>query len=950
MVNVSDHAPRLDAALPGVFRTDATTRAAYSSDASIYRQVPVAVAEPRSAAELARVMELAVAEGLPVTVRGGGTSIAGNAIGAGVVIDTSRHLRRIRAIDPEARTAVVEPGVVLDELRAAAGRYGLTFGPDPSSHSRCTLGGMIGNNACGSHSVAWGITSANVEALRLLLPDGRELEAGRGTSGDAGLDAGLERLRDAHLGPLRTELGRFSRQVSGYGLHHLLPENGFDVAKALVGAEGTCGLVTEATVTLVPVPRVRALAVLGFPDVYAAAEAAPFAAQSGALTVEGMAADLLTALRAQPGRADAGGDLPPGGGWLYCEVGGDTAAGARDAAHALAEAVAARMAGTTSVVVDDPARMRALWWIREAGSGIVTRLPDGDEAWPGWEDSAVPPARLAVYLRELYGLMGEHGLRGVPYGHFGEGCLHLRADFALGEPRGVAGYRAFVEDAARLVLSHGGTVSGEHGDGRARSELLTEMYSPELMRAFAAFKDSFDPQDRLNPGVIVDPAPLDADLRPGPGRDALAITPVHALTRDRGSFAAAVHRCVGVGACRNLDTGAMCPSFKVTRDEVHSTRGRARVLAEMLRGESLPDGWRSREAYEALDLCLSCKACASDCPVNVDMATYKAEFLHRHFARRRRPMAHYSMGWLPLWSRLATAVPGTSRLLNAALAREPVAAAVKRAAGIEPRRTMIRFAERTLRDWFRGVHGGPRPGPAGTVVLWPDTFTEHHAPETGQAAVEVLEALGYRVLIPPGRVCCGLTWHSTGQLGVARRVLKHTLRVLRPALDAGFPIVGLEPSCTVTLRDEAPELVADDPRAKRLAELTVTLAELVARHEGRWPFGTLDAAAISQVHCHQEAKGSYTPDLAVLERLGVRTDVIGAGCCGLAGNFGFEPGHWEVSQGCAERELYPKVRGADGELILADGFSCRTQIAQGTGRKALHLAQVLRQALRKDGP
>ena len=968
---------RLSAALPGVFRTDLTTRTAYSSDASVYRRVPVAVAEARSADDLARIMELAAAEGLPITARGGGTSIAGNAVGPGIVIDTSRRFNRILSIDPEARTAVVEPGVVLDDLRAAAAPYGLTFGPDPSSHSRCTIGGMIGNNACGSHSVAWGITSANVEALDLLLPDGRELSATRGGSGDPAVDAELTRLRDAHLAPLRTELGRFSRQVSGYGLHHLLPENGFDVAKALVGSEGTCGLVTRATVRLVPVPAVRALAVIGFPDVFMAAELAPFAARAGALTVEGMAADLLTALRAQPGRADAGSDLPPGGGWLYCEVGGATVEEAHEAALVLVEAVRGTFPRATAVVVDEPARMRALWWIREAGSGIVTRLPDGGEAWPGWEDSAVPPEKLAGYLRGLYALMEEHGLRGVPYGHFGEGCLHLRVDFGLGDPRGVAGFRRFMEAAADLVVSHGGTVSGEHGDGRARSELLRRMYSPELLDAFKAFKAIFDPSGLLNPGVVVDPAPMDADLRPGAGRDALSVTPVHALTRDKGSFAAAVHRCVGVGACRNLETGAMCPSFKVTRDEVHSTRGRARVLAEMLRGESVKGGWRSEEAREALDLCLSCKACASDCPVNVDMATYKAEFLHRHYAGRLRPLAHYSMGWLPLWSRLVTGTPGAARTANAALRLPAVAAAAKRMAGVEPRREMIRFAEESLRDWFRkrrderdgrggragragragggagGEHAAPvgrgerrAGGGQGKVVLWPDTFTNFHQPEVGKAAVEVLEALGHEVLMPPGRVCCGLTWHSTGQLRVTQRVLRRTLDILEPALDAGLPIVGLEPSCTVMLRDEATELLPDDPRAGRLAANTVTLAELVASHKGGWPFRRLDAEAVAQVHCHQEAKGSYDPDRAVLERLGVAPDVVGAGCCGLAGNFGFEPGHWEVSQACAERELYPKVRQAgEDDLILADGFSCRTQIAQGTGDRALHLAEVLHRAL-----
>ncbi|GLW62675.1 lactate dehydrogenase [Actinomadura rubrobrunea] len=929
--------------LPGVFRTDPAARAAYSSDASLYRQVPVAVAEPRSVEELARVLEIAADAGLPVTMRGGGTSIAGNSIGPGVVVDTSRHLDRILEIDPDARTAVVQPGVVLDDLRAAAGEHGLTFGPDPSTHSRCTLGGMIGNNACGSHSVAWGTTADNVLALKVLTADGKELHARRGTSGDGELDAGLIRLRDACLAPLRTELGRFSRQVSGYGLHHLLPERGFDVAKALVGSEGTCGVVTEATVRLVPVPAARALVVLGFPDVFAAAEMAPAVAGMGALTVEGMASDLLAALRSQPGRAGAGAELPAGGGWLYCEVGGDSVEHAREAARALVRSVRERLPEVTSVVVDEPRRMRALWWIREAGAGIVTRLPEGGEAWPGWEDSAVPPAALAGYLRDLYALMREHGFRGVPYGHFGEGCVHLRVDFDLPDKRGVAAYRAFVEEAADLVVSYGGSVSGEHGDGRARSELLTKMYSRELLDAFAAFKGVFDPGRRLNPGVLVDPAPLDADLRPGPGRDALPVTPVHALTRDAGSFAAAVHRCVGVGACRNLHVGSMCPSFKVTRDEVHSTRGRARVLAEMLRGSTVTDGWRSDEVMAALDLCLSCKACARECPVNVDMATYKAEFLHRHYAGRVRPMAHYSMGWLPLWSRMVSGAP--ARFVNAALARERVAGVVKRVAGIEPRRRMVRFAEESLQRWYR--RRGPRPGGGTPVVLWPDTFTNFHAPQVGRDAVEVLEALGYRVLIPPGRVCCGLTWHSTGQLDVARRVLRHTLDVLRPALDNGLPIVGLEPSCTVMLREEARELLPDDERAGRLADGVRTLAEVVAAHDGEWPFAPLGVRAVTQVHCHQEAKGSYDADLAVLERLGVDADVVGAGCCGLAGNFGFEPGHWEVSQGCAERELYPKVRAAsDDDLVLADGFSCRTQIAQGTGRDGVHLAEVLARALR----
>ncbi|MHA6803042.1 FAD-binding and (Fe-S)-binding domain-containing protein [Salinifilum ghardaiensis] len=932
----------LTTALPGLVSTDLTTRAAYTSDASVYRQVPLAVVHPRDGEDARVALRLATEGGVPVTARGGGTSIAGNALGPGIVVDFSRNSDRILGIDPEARTARVQPGVVLDDLQAAAGRHGLAFGPDPSTHSRCTLGGMIGNNACGARSVLTGTTADNTLALTMLRPDGSQLDVRGSSTGDERTDQGLRALRDSNRALLRTELGRFNRQVSGYGLGHLLEENGGDVAKALVGSEGTCGLLTEATVQLVDVPAARALLVLGFPDVYAAAAAAPELAAAGARTVEGMAADLLAALRTRPGKAGAGAELPDGGAWLYCETGGAT----RDEAHQRARQLQRRARGhsgsVTSTVVTDPAAMRALWHIREAGAGIVTRLPDGGAAWPGWEDSAVPPEHLAEYLHDLYRLLGEHGLRGVPYGHFGEGCLHLRVDFELGTAGGLARYRSFLNEAAEVLVGYGGSVSGEHGDGRARSELLSTMYSPAMLTCFAGFKHQFDPAGLLNPGVLVDPAPLDADVRPGPGDRTFDLTPVHALSADNGSFPEAVHRCVGVGACRSMRGGSMCPSYKVTRDEVHSTRGRARVLAEMLRGETIQDGWRSEEVREALDLCLSCKACANDCPVNVDMATYKAEFLHHHYAGRLRPRAHYSMGWLPLWSRLVTAVPGAARLVNALLSRPQLANRVKELGGIESRREMIRFAPQPLTRWLR------RRGSRGrsSVVLWPDTFTNFHEPHVGRAAVEVLEALGHRVVLPQREVCCGLTWHSTGQLDVARRVLKRSLDALAPHLAVGRPVVGLEPSCTITLRAEAEELLPHDPRARKLAEHTVTLAELVAEHDGPWPFGRIDADAICQVHCHQEAKGSHGPDREVLSALGIDPDVVSAGCCGLAGNFGFERGHWEVSQGCAELELYPKVRAAGaGDLVLADGFSCRTQIAQGTQRRGMHLAEVLQRAL-----
>ncbi|GAB49726.1 FAD-binding and (Fe-S)-binding domain-containing protein [Mobilicoccus pelagius] len=938
--------------MPGL-RTDAATRAAYVSDASIYRRVPEGVVEPRSASVVADAVRWARAQGLSVTSRGGGTSVAGNAIGTGLVVDTSRHLTGI-AIDPARRSATVEPGVVCDALRVAAGEHGLTYGPDPSTHSRCTIGGMVGNNACGSHSVAWGTSAENLVALRMVLADGREVEATRGSCSDPRIEAELRVLVEENEELIRRELGRFPRQVSGYGLHYLLPEHGFDVAKALAGSEGTCGVFTQLTVALVAPPAATVLVVLGYEDAFLAAADAARLRLPGVTTIEGMGSDLVAALRTRPGQETAGSTLPAGGAWLYCEVGGDTPEEAVARAEDLV--AAATVAGPDSLrVVTDRAETRTLWGIREAAAGIATRRADGGEAWPGWEDSAVPAEHLADYLRDLYALMARLGLTGIPFGHFGEGCIHVRIDFELGTEAGVARYREFIEAAADLVATYGGSVSGEHGDGRARSELLSRMYSPEMLALFARFKAIFDPENALNPGVLVDPEPIDAGVRPGPGIRTNVVIPVHALSRDGGDVASAVNRCVGVGACRS-DAGAMCPSYHATRDEVHTTRGRARVLAEMLRGEFLDDGWRSEAAREALDLCLSCKACATECPVNVDMATYKAEFLHEHYRGRIRPLAHYSMGWLPLAAAAVTSLR-LGGLVNRITSIRPLEVAVMKAAGVESRRRMISFAEQLpFTGWFaerrRRGEAPQRPADAAreTLVLWPDTFTNHLSPHVGVAAVEVLEALGYDVVVPDGRVCCGLTWHSTGQLDVTKAVLRHTLDVLEPHLAAGRRVVGLEPSCTVMLT-EAHELLPDDPRAEQLAELVATLAEVVAPHAAdagsRWPFARLDAAAVAQVHCHLKAKGSYDPDRVVLRRLGVDLDEVGGGCCGLAGNFGFEPGHYEVSTACAERELFPKVGCCeDDDLVLADGFSCRTQIEQGTGRSGLHLAEVLRRALR----
>ncbi|MGV9238123.1 FAD-binding and (Fe-S)-binding domain-containing protein [Streptomyces nigra] len=945
----------LRAAVRGEVGFDVTSRALTTMDASNYRRVPLGVVAPMDADDIAAALAVCRDHRVPVVARGGGTSIAGQATGTGVVLDFTRHMDQLVSLDPETRTAVVQPGLVLDRLQEAAAPHGLRFGPDPATHSRCTLGGMIGNNSCGAHSVAWGTTADSVRELDVLSARGERLRLGRDW---AGAPDGLRALVEGDLARLRTGFPELPRRISGYALDALLPEHGADVARSFCGSEGTLGILTEAVVRLVPAPRARALAVLAYADESAAAEAAAGLLPLGPLTVEGMAADLVPASAA----------LPRGGAWLFVETGGESEGEAR----ARAEAIVRAADVVDAAVVTDPAGQRALWRLREDASGTATRMPDGTEAWPGWEDCAVPPARLGAYLREFRALLAGHGLRGAPYGHFGDGCIHVRIDFDLLTERGVGRFRRFSEELADLVVAHGGSLSGEHGDGQARAELLPRMYGEETVRLFERAKAAWDPDDLLNPGMLVRPAPLDADLR-------FAVLPrepvdvAFGYPADGGDFAAAVRRCVGVAKCRTTSVGGpgvMCPSFRATGAEEHSTRGRARLLHEMLAGELVTDGWRSGEVRDALDLCLACKGCRSDCPVGVDMATYKAEFLHHHYAGRRRPAAHHSMGRLPRWLRLVDRTR-TAALVNSLASVRPLAWLAKRLGGIAPERRLPRLATRTFSRWWEGREKPAAPAGGELVVLWPDTFTEHLSPSVGQAAVRVLEAAGLRVALPPTvrmtpsgpgegmavamdplsvlrgrqRVCCGLTYVSTGQLDRARAVLRRTLDLMEPLLERDTPVVVLEPSCAASLRTDLPELLHDDPRAHRLAGRVLTFAEALERYAPGWVPPRIGRPAVGQTHCHQHAVLGDAPDRRLREAAGL-TGGLSGGCCGLAGNFGFEKGHYDVSVACAEEQLLPAVRDAgEDAVVLADGYSCRTQLEQLAGVRGRHLAEVLAEAL-----
>ena len=1015
--------------------TSSGTRARYSSDAGLTRIPPLAVAFPRTPEQALAAFDLARAHGVPLTARGGGTSCASNAIGPGLVLDFSRHMNRVLSIDPEARTATVEPGCVGSTLQAAAAKHGLRFGPDPSSQNRATIAGMVANNACGPHATAWGRTSDNIVSLNCVDGQGRRFTAT--TSHDAALSdvPGLSALIDSNLAPIRTQLGRFKRQVSGYSLEHLTPEGGRNLAAMLAGTEGTLVLILSITVRLVPLPDAPVLAALGYRSMIEAADDVPALLAHSPLAVEGMDRRLVDVVRAHKGPG-AVPTLPEGEGWLLVEVG----APGEDVTASLerARALCADSAAIDTVVYPPGAQASALWRIRADGAGLGGRTPpDGagggdQQAWPGFEDAAVPPENLGAYLRDFTALMEEFDIDGLLYGHFGDGCVHVRLAMPLETPEGVAHSRAFLQSAARICAAHGGSVSGEHGDGRARGELLRFMYSPEMLDLFARVKHVFDPDNLLNPGVLAAPMdeaeaasrararnsggagnagfagiagiaghsggalelqpgvdPLDANLRRVAARP-MPADGGFAFTHDGGDFTAAVHRCTGVGKCRAGVSGTfMCPSYLATREEKDVTRGRARILQEAANSQ-LIKAIDSPEVLEALDLCLACKACSADCPAGVDMARYRSEALFRTYRGRMRPLSHYTLGWLPRLTRVTARVPGLATVANAVMSVGPLRSLAFRIIGLDPRRGMPALQSGTFTAWARRrnllagaipasassdsasdarervgaqtssisaheregatassmadspILGGPRdPSGRPYALVWADSFSQTLDDAGARAVVDVLEANGFAPIVAPD-ACCGLTWITTGQLTGAKKHLASLLGVLAPFAASGIPIVGVEPSCTAVLRDDLLDLLPEDPRSALVAGATRTLAEVLSALPAsarRLP--SLEGVEIvAQPHCHHYSVMGWDADQALLESLGARVTRL-EGCCGLAGNFGMEAGHYDLSVAVASHSLLPSLSAKPDAVYLADGFSCRTQAAQLADRGGVHLATLL---------
>jgi len=964
---------QLKATVRGDVLFDLGSRAMYAADSSNYRQMPVGVVNPRDAADVEAALAACRATGAAVLPRGAGTSLAGQCANVAVVFDYSRYMRGLKSIDPEARLAVVEPGIVLDRLREAAEVHHLTYAPDPATHSRCTLGGMIGNNSCGVHGLLGGKVVDNVESLDIVLYDGTRMTVGRTSpekiealirgGGRVGeIYARLKRLGDQYGSLIREKFPRIPRRVSGFNLDELLPENGFNLARALVGSEGTCATVLSATLNLAASPPYRVLTALSFDDPYLAADAVPRVLEFGPIGLEGFDG-LLVDFMLRKNLAVEVQLLPPGGGFLLVEMGAWNA----DEAQAKAEALAASAQSWPEAPrarIYNHEDAENVWRVRESALGATVCVPGEPDRWEGWDDAGIPPIHLGTYLRKLNALMGEYDYRSPLYGHFGQGCVHLRINFDFRTMEGLRKFREFIDRAADLVVSLGGSLSGEHGDGQARAVLLPKMFGPELMGAFQEFKAIWDPDNKMNPGKLVDPVrvydPVE-NLRYGPpdedkknegkqnghgnqnGHGKLETHFVFA--HDHGSLEDAAARCVGVGACLKKDGGVMCPSYRATGQEQHSTRGRARLLWEMLAGALKEEGFKSEAVHEALDLCLSCKACKTECPVQVDMAQYKSEFLAQKYKGKLHPLHHYVFGFADKMARMGSLTPTITNLVLSSPITSPL---IKHIVGVAQERQMPQLARKSYKAARAADETSNVPRSATqqgkSVVLWADTWNNYYHPQTLAAAERVLTQAGFRVQTTRGHICCGRALYDFGLLGTARSYLANVLDRVQAEIEAGLPFIFLEPSCASVFKDEALELFPDDPRAQKLSRQVWLLADWLAAEAPDWVNGRLAGAqVILHGHCHHKAVfGGPKSEIALLRKAGAQVEMIETTCCGMAGPFGFEADKIEVSKAIANLGLMPAVNAAGPmTLIVADGFSCREQISQLSSREGMHFAEIL---------
>ena len=980
----------LDAQLKATVRGDVLfdlgSRALYAADSSNYRQVPVGVVTPRDAADVEAALAACRATGAAVLPRGAGTSLAGQCANVAVVFDYSRYMHALTSIDPAAKLAVVQPGIVLDRVREAAELHHLTYAPDPATHSRCTLGGMIGNNSCGVHGLLGGKVVDNIESLDLVLYDGTRMTVGRtnedridelvragGRVGE--IYARLAQLRDRYREQIRAKFPRIPRRVSGYNLDELLPENGFNLARALVGSEGTCATVVSATLNLTASPPYRVLTALAFDDPFLAGDVVPRVLEFAPIGLEGFDGLLVDFMLSKSLAVDDVKLLPPGRGFLLVEMGAWTA----EEAAAQAQALVATAQGWPEALrarIYDHEDAERVWKVRESALGATVCVPGEPDRWEGWDDAGIPPQHLGTYLRKLTALMVEYGYRSPLYGHYGQGCVHLRINFDFRTLEGLRKFREFIARAADLVVELGGSLSGEHGDGQARAVLLPKMFGPELMAAFQEFKAIWDPDNKMNPGKLVDAVrvydPVE-NLRYGPrpeGRDAAKLETHFVFSADRGSLEDAAARCVGVGACLKKEGGVMCPSYRATGQEQHSTRGRARLLWEMLAGALQKEGFASEAVHEALDLCLSCKACKTECPVQVDMAQYKSEFLAQKYKGKLHPLHHYVFGFADKMARLGSLTPA---LTNWVLSGSMTSPLIKHMVGVAQERRMPQLAAKSYRA-ARGTDvtsNIPRAAvekgtgfspyiqparqagalalekdtiPSQLVVLWADTWNNYYHPQTLHAAESVLTQAGFRVRIPKGRICCGRALYDFGLLSTARRYLADVLDRVEAEIGAGLPFIFLEPSCASVFKDEALQLFPDDPRAQQLSKQVWLLADWLAAKAPEWVNGRLAGAhVLVHGHCHHKAVfGGPRNEVAMLRKAGAQVEMIETTCCGMAGPFGFEADKVELSKAIANLGLMPAVRAADPmTLVVADGFSCREQIGQLSDRKGMHFAEIL---------